>query len=197
MTTPSALADAVDGVGGFPLFVKPAWEGSSKGISAASVVSTVEALHRQVSDLLAAYRQPVILEPYLPGREFSVGLLGDGDTAEVLGVVEIGHAEHHLVDLIGKKAWTPATFYPVTDRSLRNELHDLAHQAYRVVECRSIGRVDIRMDGNAHPQLLEINPNPGLHPTRSAMPALARQAGLGYADLIARVLGQPCTGTGA
>ena len=118
----SSLTDALDG---FPLFVKPAREGSSKGIAAASIVATPEALSQRVAYLLEVYRQPVLVEHYLPGREFSVGLVGTGDTAEVLGVVEIQHEAIHLVDLAGKKAWSPQTFRPVEDRSLRHQLCDL------------------------------------------------------------------------
>ncbi len=184
----SSLPDDLDG---FPLFVKPAREGSSKGIAAASIVTTPEALTQRVAYLLALYRQPVLVEHYLPGREFSVGLIGTGDTAEVLGVVEIQHEAIHLVDLAGKKAWRPQTFCPVDDGSLRHQLCELGWHAYRAVDCQVIGRVDIRMDHAQRPQLLEINPNPGLHPTRSAMPALAEQAGLTYVDLIARLLDEP------
>lgn len=186
----SDLAGLPDDLGGFPLFVKPAREGSSRGISAESIVGTPEQLRRRVETLLTAYGRSVLVEPYLPGREFSVGLLGTGDAAEMLGVVEIRHSGVELVDLTGKKAWTPETFMPVADAALRDELADLAWKAYRAVDCTGIGRVDIRLDGNGRPQLLEINPNPGLHPTRSAMPALAVQAGLTYADLIERLISQ-------
>jgi D-alanine-D-alanine ligase len=184
------LVGLAEALGGFPLFVKPVWEGSSRGVSEESVVTSIESLRRRVDQLADRYHQPVLVEPYLPGREFSVGLLGTGDVAEVLGVVEIHHAGAHLVDLAGKKAWNPQTFAPVADLRLRHELCDLAWQAYRTTDCRAVGRVDIRMDRDDRPQLLEINPNPGLHPTRSAMPALAQQAGLRYADLIERLLDQ-------
>lgn len=193
VTQASDWADVPGSLGGFPLFVKPAWEGSSKGISADSIVTTGEALQRRVGKLLTAYQQPVLVEPYLPGREFSAGVLGSGGAAEVLGVVEIRHTDSHLVDLAGKKAWSPQTFLPVPDSALRDTLCDLAWRAYQTVDCRAIGRVDIRLDREDRPQLLEINPNPGLHPTRSAMPALALHAGLSYAGLIARLIESACT----
>lgn len=185
------LAGLPDELGGFPLFAKPAREGSSRGISAESIVTTETSLYGRVEALLAAYGQSVLVEPYLPGREFSAGLLGTGSTAEVLGVVEIRHAGLELVDLAGKKAWSPQTFAPVAEAGLRHKLCDLAWQAYRAVDCAGIGRVDIRLDQQGRTQLLEINPNPGLHPTRSAMPALALQAGLTYSQLIARLIAQP------
>lgn len=187
----NTLSSLPDDLHGFPLFVKPAREGSSKGIAAASIVATPEALSERVAYLLKAYRQPVLIERYLSGREFSVGLLGTGDSTEVLDVVEIQHETIHLVDLAGKKAWGPQTFHPVLDAALRHELCDLGWRAYRAVDCQAIGRVDIRMDEAQRPQLLEINPNPGLHSSRSAMPAIAVQAGLTYAHLIERLLVQP------
>lgn len=189
-----SLTSLPDDLAGFPLFVKPAREGSSKGITAASIVTTPEALAQRVAFLLGLYRQPVLVEPYLPGREFSVGLLGTGDAAEVLGVVEIQHAANPIVDLAGKKAWSPLTFRVVEDGGLRHQLCDLGWQAYRTVDCQVIGRVDIRMDHVQRPQLLEINPNPGLHPSRSAMPAIAEQAGLTYSGLIEQLLVQPGLG---
>jgi D-alanine-D-alanine ligase len=185
----AGLAGAAEALGGFPLFVKPAREGSSKGVSPRSVVHSEAELAAQAGALLAHYR-PVLVEPYLPGREFSVGVLGSGPAAEALGAVEIRHGATPLVDLLGKKAWAPQTFQPVLDSALRRELCELGLRAYQVAGCQAIGRVDMRMDRANNPQLLEINPNPGLHPTRSAMPALARLAGLSYADLIDRLIGQ-------
>jgi D-alanine-D-alanine ligase len=183
------LAGAAEALGGFPLFVKPAHEGSSKGISPHSLVHSPAALRDQAMALLAQYR-PLLVEPWLPGREFSVGVLGSGRRAEALGVVEIIHGAALLVDLASKKAWTPQTFQPVTDVALRAELCQLGLQAYLAVDCRTIGRVDMRMDETGQPQLLEINPNPGLHPTRSAMPAMARMAGWSYSRLLGHLIDQ-------
>jgi D-alanine-D-alanine ligase len=185
----SDLAGVARELGGFPLFVKPAREGSSKGISLRSVVHSEAALAAHAALLLVSYR-PLLVEQFLPGREFSVGVLGSGPTAQVLGVVEIMHDAAPLVDGLGKKAWNPQTFQPVVDLALQYELCDLALRAYHSVACWAIGRVDMRMDRAGNPQLLEINPNPGLHPTRSAMPAMARLAGLSYTQLIARLIEQ-------
>lgn len=185
----AGLAEVAAELGGFPLFIKPAREGSSKGVSARSLVHGERALADQAARLLASYR-PLLVETYLPGREFSVGVLGSGPAAEALEVVEILHSAASLVDVRGKKAWNPQTFQPVADNALRSELCALGLRAYRAVGCQAIGRVDIRMDSAGTPQLLEINPNPGLHPTRSAMPALARLAGLSYTALIGRVVAQ-------
>ncbi len=177
------LAGVAAVLGDSPWFVKPAREGSSKGISLRSVVCSQDQLAEQVAALLPHYR-PLLVEPYLPGREFSVGVLGNGPDARVLGAVEIMHSAAAVVDLASKKAWTPQTFHPLADSRLEAELCELGLQAYRAVGCRTIGRVDMRMDHRNQLQLLEINPNPGLHPTRSAMPAMARLGGSSYAALI-------------
>jgi D-alanine-D-alanine ligase len=132
----------------------------------------------------------VLVEPYLPGREFSVGVLGSGPAAQALGAVEIRHGAEPLVDVLGKKAWAPQTFQPVLDSALHSHLCALGVQAFRVLDCQTIARVDMRMDREGNVQLIEINPNPGLHPTRSAMPALARLAGLSCADLIDWLISQ-------
>lgn len=191
---PAELAGAAAALGGYPLFVKPAREGSSKGVSSRSLVHDEAALAEQVRALLAQYR-PILVEPYLSGREFSVGVLGSGPSAEAVGVVEILHGATPLVDVLGKKAWAPQTFQPVMDADLRSRLCGLGLQAFRAVDCRAIARVDMRLDRAGQPQLLEINPNPGLHPTRSAMPALARLAGMSYADLIDRLIHQALAGS--
>lgn len=185
----TGLAAAASALGGFPLFIKPAREGSSKGISARSVLYSEAELAAQAALLLSSYR-PLLLEPYLPGREFSVGVLGSGATARTLGVVEIMHSATPLVDVLGKKAWTPQTFQPVVNAAERDELCQLGLRAYQAVGCQAIGRVDIRMDSAGKPHLLEINPNPGLHVTRSAMPALARLAGMSYNELINHIVAQ-------
>lgn len=190
------LAGAGQALGGFPLFVKPAYEGSSKGISPRSLAHSQAALRDQAVALLTQYR-PLLVEPYLSGREFSVGVLGSGPRARALGVVEIVHSAAPLVDLASKKAWTPQTFQPVTDEALRDQLCWLGLQAYLAVDCRTIGRVDMRMDSAGRPQLLEINPNPGLHPTRSAMPAMARMAGWSYSRLLAHLVDQAMAGVEA
>lgn len=173
---------------GYPVFVKPAREGSSKGIAPESRVASPDALQRRVAWILKEYRQPALVETYLPGREYTAGILGGGQEARVLGVVEVANSAKGIVDLADKKAWQPHTFRPVADANLRSELAFLALEAYRAVECDSIGRVDLRLDREGCLQLLEINPNPGLHPSRSAMPAIAMQAGLPYPDLIDEIV---------
>ncbi len=177
----------------FPLFVKPLHEGTSKGIDAASVVASETALRERVEWTVARYDQPALIEAFLPGREFSVGILGAGAEARVLGVTEITTpAAHGISDQGEKERWGDSiagVFTPVTsEMALWASLADLALRAYRAVQCRDLGRVDIRMDAAAQPHVMELNPLVGLHPTSSVMPIIARQADLSYDDLIDAII---------
>jgi D-alanine-D-alanine ligase len=168
----------------YPLFVKPVREGSSKGIRLDSRVSDRRQLMAQAQRIWNDYQQPALVEAYLPGPEFTAGFLGDGPEARALGVVEVIQNREGFVDRRQKKAWQPQTFKAVDEPGLRAELIELATGAYTSLSCTGIGRVDIRLDGQGKACLLEINPNPGLHPIHSAMPAIALQAGLSYPALI-------------
>ncbi len=169
----------------FPLFVKPLHEGSSKGISADSVVSNAAELSAQVDKVLLTYREPVLVEEYLPGPEYTAALLGTGATAQVLGLVRIANGVNGFEE---KRQWQAGTFVPVDSPGLRKQLEELALEAYRSIGCRDLGRVDIRLDREGYPQLVEINPLPGLSPVHSAVPAIARKAGLAHEQLIGRIL---------
>lgn len=190
----SELGPALEALPGFPLFLKPAREGSSKGISPKSFVTSWAELYQRVETLLEQYHQPVLMEAYLPGREYTAGIMGSGANAQVMGVVEILHKSQAFVDLSEKKKWRTQVFRPVSehcqengrlkDSSLERDIARLCLEAYRAVDCQTIGRVDVRLDNQGQPNLIEINPNPGLHPVRSAMPAIASLAGISYRDLI-------------
>jgi D-alanine-D-alanine ligase len=174
----------------WPLFAKPLHEGTSKGISDAAVCDHPEALRTRVKGLLEHYQQAVIIEPYLPGREFTVALLGTAAQTQVLGMMEItfNHASpaygHHE-----KATYTSAVAYQaVTEHCLASQLATLALQAYTSLGCRDAGRVDIRLDAAGQPHLLEINPLPGLHPVHSDLSIIAKQHHVSYNDLIQHIM---------
>jgi len=191
---------------GFPLFVKPVHEGSSKGIGAESVVGSEAELAARAAWVLHTYRQPILVERFLPGREFSVGVLGTGPAAQALGAVEIVEGSPHGISGFAEKQQSPVpegTYRPVAPGPLLDELADLALRAYRAVGCRDLGRVDLRLDQDGRPQVLELNPIVGLHPTECLMPFIATQAGLTFEALIGEILAhamrrwglhQPCEG---
>jgi D-alanine-D-alanine ligase len=176
----------------FPLFVKPAYEGSSKGVSLESIVETDHELYERVEWALALYRQPALIETFLPGREFTVGILGGGREARALGVAEVATIAQVVVNsFTHKQEWTESAqdkFVPVESAPLRDRLSELALQAYLVLGCQDVGRVDIRLDKDDNPQLLEVNPIVGLHPTHAALPIIGVQAGVSYEALIAEIL---------
>jgi D-alanine-D-alanine ligase len=169
------------------LFVKPVREGSSMGVTERSVSIGREQLRVSVRSLVAAYAQPALVEPFLPGPEFTVGILGEGAAARVLGCLEVLPA---LSDYRVKKGWGIGTFRPLKERTLESDLGELALRAYRAVECRDFGRIDIRLDASGNPNLLEVNPLPGLRPASSALPIMAMHAGLDYEGLILEMLGE-------
>lgn len=175
----------------FPLFVKPVREGSSKGIGTHSVVRTPAELHLRVRQVHENYEQPALIEPFLDGREYTVGVLGAGDQAAVLGVIEITASRDRAVNGYDRKHPTydrRERFLPVDDAALAARLAALGLRAYLALGCRDAGRIDIRLDAHARPQLLEINPIAGLHPEHSALTTMARWVGLDYNMLIARIL---------
>jgi D-alanine-D-alanine ligase len=175
----------------FPRFVKPLAEGSSVGVDHGAVVQDVAALRARVAWIWASYGQPALIEPYLPGREFTVGILDVGDVPTVLGVAETAPAG----GLRGydEKRTTAAgagdpPFRAVAEPPLERELAGLALRAHAAVGCRDLARVDLRCDDAGRPQLLEINALPGLAPGVSAMAFLARNAGRSYRDMIGTIL---------
>jgi D-alanine-D-alanine ligase len=175
----------------FPLFCKPVAEGSSKGVSGASRVASAEALREVCTDLLRRFRQPVLVEVFLPGREFTVGVLGSGRSAEPLGVLEVvlrAGAETGAYSYHNKEHYDALVEYRLVQDADAQAAVAVALDAWRALGCRDAGRVDVRLDGEGRPQFLEVNPLAGLHPVRSDLAILAARVGLGYEGLIRRVL---------
>ncbi len=186
----AALADAKDAASvdlPFPVFVKPIAEGSGKGVSPASRCADAAALAREAARLIAEFRQPVLVETYLPGREFTVGLIGEGETARVLGVMEV------LIDQDGygydlKQDWEDRCGYLLVDDAEARAAGEIALAAWRALRCRDGGRIDVRSDGRGRPHFIEVNPLAGLHPTYSDLVFLCNFLGLRYEDLIGAIL---------
>ncbi len=175
----------------FPLFVKPACEGTGKGIDGRSRVESKAALGLLCRDLLERYRQPVLVETYLPGREFTVGIAGIGAGARVLGSMEvIFHAtdQGEIYGFLNKEeSEERMTYLPGTDAAARGA-EDVALRAYRALGCRDVSRVDVRFDRDGTPAFMEVNPLPGLHPDHSDLPMLCRYQSIDYRRLIGIVV---------
>lgn len=176
-----------------PLLAKPVAEGTGKGVTPRSVVRTAEDLPDVVGELLAKYRQPVLLETFLPGREFTVGVIGTDEHARALGTLEIvlrEHAEADVYSYVNKEdCETLVEYRPVTrSEPLVVESERIALAAWRLLGCRDGGRVDLRCDASGNPMFLEINPLAGLHPTHSDLPMIATAVGMPYVELIGAII---------
>jgi D-alanine-D-alanine ligase len=176
----------------FPLFAKPLAEGTGKGVDQHSRIDSAADLNKVCLRLLEHFRQPVLVEEYLPGREFTTAILGTGRDAQVLGTMEIAvlanaPAGDYSYE-VKEQCEQCVHYFPMPHGALRDEVEELALQAYRVLECRDTGRVDIRLDAKGRPAFIEINPLPGIHPTHSDLPMIATQEGMAYEDLIDRIV---------
>jgi D-alanine-D-alanine ligase len=177
-----------------PYFAKPIAEGTSKGITSRSIVRDGGALASICMRLIAEYRQPVLVEEFLPGREFTIGVIGTGEEAAVLGALEMGlraGAEDDVYSYVNKERCEELVDYvlvrPEGDAAVR-EAERLALDVWRLLGCRDAGRVDFRCDAADRPQFLEVNPLAGLHPTHSDLPILCAKLGISYVQLIDRII---------
>jgi len=184
-------AEEVAGWAEFPAFVKPLAEGTGKGCEAASLVHTKAELQDAVTRLILRYRQPALVERYLPGREFTVGIVGNGDAARVLGVCEIvlkPHAEANVYSLHNKELCEELVTYAPADDEEARLAGARGLDAYRALECRDAARIDFRSDAGGEPYFLEANPLAGLNPSHSDLPILAAQNGIAFVKLIGMIL---------
>ena len=176
----------------YPLFLKPIAEGTGKGISARSRVTSRQELLAVAADLLARFQQAVLVETYLPGREFTVGIAGTGAAAEVLGTMEVNFtraAETTTIYSYETKAdYETRVAYTVPRDGAGAAAAELALASWRVLGCRDAGRVDIRCDAAGLPNFIEVNPLAGLNPVHSDLPILCRLNGMDYQTLIGRIL---------
>jgi len=187
----------------YPLFAKPVHEGSSKGITERNVAADADALRAIVLDLLERYAQPVLVESFLPGAEFTCGVLGNGAGARVLPLVGMNFdalpaGALPIYGFEAKWLWdrpeNPLDIFSCPARipdELRAEIEDVVLRAYAVLGCRDWSRVDVRLDADGRVNVVEVNPLPGILPDpedNSCLPKAARAAGLDYDALIGACL---------
>lgn len=184
----------LDQVGGvnleFPLFAKPLAEGTSRGVTALSRIENKVQLANVCERLLSSYAQPVLVERYLPGREFTVGIVGTGAKARSLGALEI-HLNGNDGDVYSydnKQLWEGRVDYTLAHDEVAQRAEQLALASYRALGCRDGGRVDVRCDDQGQPSFIEANPLAGLNPEISDLAILARLKGISYEALIAEIV---------
>ena len=181
-----------------PYFVKPVAEGTGKGITSASIIRRPEDLGPRCLELIDAYHQPVLVEAFLPGREFTVGLLGTGSAAAAIGTIEVhlrAAAEPLIYSYQNKENCETLVEYRLVDAhedATVQEAEAIALQAWRVLGCRDAGRIDIRCDARGTPQFMEVNPLAGMHPAHSDLPIICSQIGMPYQVLIKKIVASAC-----
>ncbi|OGI15717.1 hypothetical protein A3K63_04660 [Candidatus Micrarchaeota archaeon RBG_16_49_10] len=186
----------------FPLIVKPNSEGSSKGITEKSLVKNQEELRRRVDFINKNYNEPAIAEEFLDGREFTVSLIGN--PPEAMPIVELafdklppGVPRFDCYEV--KWVWdSPGSeiemvFCPAKiGKKLEDRIKKMAIDAFNALDCLDFGRVDIRLDSKGVPNVIEVNPIPGLMPDpkeNSRFPKSCYAAGMTYSEMILRMLG--------
>lgn len=183
----------------FPVFAKPVAEGTGKGVERASRCTSRAALARTCRDLLARFHQPVLVETYLSGREFTVGIVGTGAEARAIAAMEVrlkATAHGGVYGLETKEDWHGRVDYAIATDTAARAAEAVALAAWRALGCRDGGRIDLRCDASGTPQFLEVNPLAGLNPAHSDLPILARLAGYDFAWLMDRILDSALARTG-
>lgn len=175
----------------YPLFLKPVAEGTGKGITGSSRVSSLQELKEETARLLEKYSQPVLVESFLPGREFTVGILGTGPAARVLGVMEVvllEGAEAQVYSYKNKEECEKFVEYRLAEEAEAREAAELALAVWKGLGCRDAGRVDLRQASDGRIQFLEVNPLAGLHPHHSDLPILCKMRNISYKELIQGIM---------
>jgi len=176
----------------FPLIVKPRFEGSSKGLSESSRVENIDELRTQVEHVLETYKQPALVEEFISGSEFTVGVIGNDDPV-ALAVVQVkidGRLQLNNKFYTFSRITSDRLEYVCPAKishELTKKLQELALKVYTTVECRDFGRVDFRVDKDGKPYVLEINPLPSLS-TEDVFPLLAKEIDLTYNEIIGKIL---------
>jgi len=191
----------------YPLMVKPTLEGSSKGVTDKALVHDAAGLQAQLDWVWNHYRQPALVEEFLSGREFTVAMIGNGDALRVLPIVEIDFSTlpagaNPIYSYEAKWLWDteeaplqifacPAPLEPMLQRAIET----VCRRAFDVLGCRDWCRIDVRLDGDGVPNIIELNPLPGVLPRpeqNSCFPKAARAAGLSYPEMILAVVEAAC-----
>jgi D-alanine-D-alanine ligase len=174
----------------YPLFVKPCYEGSSKGVRLDSKIMDRRSLEEKMSWLLKHYGPPLLVEEFVSGPEFTVGILGNEEPL-VLGVMQIEIKGRRPAESIYsveiKREWQEKVQYhcpPSIEKTLLRKIEEVALRSYQVLDCRDVSRVDIRVGEDGTPFFLEVNPLPGLSPQYGDLPIMARRMGWDYDRLV-------------
>jgi D-alanine-D-alanine ligase len=172
----------------YPLFVKPVSEGTGKGITTRSKVSDRSELTTLAGELIENYNQPALVEEYLPGREFTVGITGSGNDARAIGGMEVICSNGLPYSVEVKENYENYVTYRPIDSEVREECYSVALNAWKALMAVDGGRVDLKADRNGRICFIEANPLAGLNPVHSDLPILARMSGVDYQELMEKIV---------
>ena len=186
-----SLMDLKDHKLQYPLFVKPVAEGTGKGIGPDSRVYNSRQLRKAVKDRIKQFDQGVLIEEYLPGREFTAGIVGTGKDAKVIGVMEVIYRAHESTGIYSyenKANYEHFIDYSIPEKEVYEACRKVALASWNALDCRDGGRIDLRMDAMGVPNFIEVNPLAGLNPLHSDLPILARKKGISYSRLLGMIM---------
>jgi D-alanine-D-alanine ligase len=172
----------------YPLFVKPVSEGTGKGITEKSLVNSAADLRKMVEWILSEFHQPALVEEYLPGREFTVGIVGYGKDAVAIGGMEVICANNLPYSIEVKENYQNYCTYKPLGDDIVNECKSVALGAWKALDAVDAGRVDLKADRNEKICFIEANPLAGLNPVHSDLPILARMSGIEYQTLMEMIV---------
>ncbi|MBE0666940.1 MAG: D-alanine--D-alanine ligase [Bacteroidales bacterium] len=172
----------------YPLFAKPVAEGTGKGITARSVIKDKDELLKLVTELIEQYHQPVLVEEYLPGREFTVGITGSGTDAMISGGMEVICRDNLPYSVEVKENYQGLVDYRLIDDTYRDECNAVALAAWQALGAVDAGRIDLKADREGRICFIEANPLAGLNPVHSDLPILSRMCGMEYDTLMEKIM---------
>lgn len=175
----------------FPYFIKPVYGGTGMGISNKSIVNNKEELEKEALALIDNFSQGVLVEPFLSGREFTVGILGTKDKAKAVGTLEIvvdKKSDDGVYSYLTKQNYKDCTYYKLPEQEICDKCEKLALSAWKALGCRDGGRIDLKSDEDGNIYILELNPLAGLHPIDSDLPILCKYKNLSYKELINTII---------
>lgn len=176
----------------FPLFLKPVYGGTGMGISSKSLVNSFEELKEEAINLLTQFNQPVLVEEYLEGREFTVGILGSGENAKAIGTLEIQvnkSSDFGIYSYSTKQNYKTNTYYKLAEQDIAEKCNKIAVDAWKALGCKDCGRIDLKQGKDGNIYVLELNPLAGLHPIDSDLPILCGMVKMNYKELIKEIIG--------
>jgi D-alanine-D-alanine ligase len=172
----------------YPLFVKPVSEGTGKGITEKSLVNNPDELRKMVEWIITRFSQPALVEEYLPGREFTVGIIGTGDDTVAIGGMEVICADNLPYSVEVKENYLQYCQYKPLDKDIEGECKKVAVDAWKAISAVDAGRVDLKADKSGKICFIEANPLAGLNPIHSDLPILARMYGIDYQKLMEMIM---------